>query len=369
VERLVPKPLWSGRLNVSRLGTGGSTRADSFRRRLPRNRLLRSPPRGSFFFSAGSFAAFVDRVPPRFSRIAVVGAGALGSYYGARLALAGHDVRFLLRGDLTAVRARGITLREADGTRHLQPVAAYGRPDDIGPVDLVVVALKTTANAALPALLPPLLHAHTAVLTLQNGLGNEDFIAAHVGAERVLGGLCYIGVTRESPGVVVGFHTPGRMTLGEFGRPAGDRARAVADLFAGVGVGLRVLDHLAEARWQKLIWNVPFNGLAIAGGGVTTDRILGTPELAAQVRPLMDEVAAAARHFGYDVSESFIQSQIDVTPGMGAYQPSSLVDFRAGREVEVEAIWGEPLRRAQAAGLRMPLLAALYQALRQAVAR
>lgn len=306
---------------------------------------------------------------PSLSSVAVVGAGAIGSYYGARLALAGHDVRFLLRSDLAAVRAHGITLREKDATRHLGRVTAFGRAAEIGPVDLVVVALKTTSNAALPALLPPLLHADTAVLTLQNGLGSEEFIAGIVGGGRVLGGLCYIGVTREAPGVVVGFHTPGRMTFGAFGRPAGARVRAVADLFAGIGVGVRVLDNLAEARWQKLIWNVPFNGLAIAGGGVTTDRILGTPELAGQVRPLMDEVAAAARHFGYEVSEHFIQSQIDVTPGMGAYQPSSLVDFLAGREVEVEAIWGEPLRRAGAAGVPMPRLAALYAALREAVAR
>ncbi|MBL9208971.1 MAG: 2-dehydropantoate 2-reductase [Opitutaceae bacterium] len=306
---------------------------------------------------------------PPFASLAIVGAGAIGSYYGARLALAGQDVRFLLRGDLDAVRTHGITLREKDATRHLGGVAAFGRPEEIGPVDLVVVALKTTANAALSALLPPLLHAQTAVLTLQNGLGNEELLAGTVGPERVLGGLCYIGVTREAPGVIVGYHTPGRMTFGEFGRPAGARVRAVAGLFASFGVGVRVLDNLAEARWQKLVWNVPFNGLAIAGGGVTTDRILGTPELAAQVRPLMDEVAAAARHFGYEVPEHFIQSQIDVTPGMGAYQPSSLVDFLAGREVEVEAIWGEPLRRASAAGIPMPRLAALYAALRRAVAR
>ncbi len=309
---------------------------------------------------------FVGTTP---SSIAIVGAGALGSYYGARLALAGRDVRFLLRGDLQQVRAHGLTLREKEATRHLANVAAFGRVEEIGPVDLVIVTVKTTANAALPALLPPLLHATTAVLTLQNGLGNEEFIAGIVGEERLLGGLCYIGVTREAPGVFAGFHTPGRMTFGEFGRPAGGRVHAVARMFAEFGVGTRVLDNLAEARWQKLVWNIPFNGLAIAGGGVPTDRILNTPELSAQVRPLMEEVAAAARHFGYEVSESFIQAQIDVTPGMGPYRPSSLVDFLAGREVEIESIWGEPLRRAQAAGLAMPRLAALYAQLRQATAR
>ncbi len=304
-----------------------------------------------------------------FRSVAIVGAGAIGGYYGVRLALAGCDVRFLLRGDLEAVRARGWELRERDGTRRLAPVAAFDRPEEIGPVDLVVITLKTTANAALPALLPPLLGPATAVLTLQNGLGNEEAVAAAVGAERVLGGLCYIGVTREGPGVIAGYHTPGKLALGEFGRPAGARAEAAAARFAAAGVQVRTVAELAEARWQKLIWNVPFNGLAIARGGLTTDRLLADPAIAAEVRPLMDEVAGAARHFGHAVPEEFIRSQLDVTPTMGAYAPSSLVDFLAGRDVELEAIWGEPLRRAQAAGLPMPRLAALYTDLAARVRR
>ena len=184
-----------------------------------------------------------------------------------------------------------------------------------------------------------------------------------------MGGLCYIGVTREAPGEIVGYHTPGKMTLGELELSPSDRRQTVAAMFSRIGVRTRVIDNLAEARWQKLIWNVPFNGLAIVGGGVSTDRILADPALAGQVRPLMDEIAKAARHFGYEVPETFIQSQIDVTPGMGPYQPSSLVDYLAGREVEVEAIWGEPLRRAEAAGLAMPRLAELYAELKRLTAR
>lgn len=301
--------------------------------------------------------------------IAIVGAGAIGSYYGARLALAGADVRFLLRGDLAHVRAHGLTLRERDATRRFEHVAAFATTAEIGQVDLVIVALKTTANASLATLLPPLLGPHTAVLTLQNGLGNEENIASLVGAERVLGGLCYIGVTREAPGEIVGYHTPGRMTLGEYSRPVSERLRAMAAWFSTIGVAVRVVNNLAEARWQKLIWNVPFNGLAIARGGITTNLLLANPAIAAEVRPLMDEVASAARHFGYAVPEEFIQAQIDVTPTMGAYQPSSLVDYLAGREVEVEAIWGEPLRRAQAAGLALPRLAALHAELRRLTGR
>jgi 2-dehydropantoate 2-reductase len=297
---------------------------------------------------------------------AVVGSGAIGSYYGARLALAGADVRFLLRSDLEHVRTHGFVLRERDAIRRLEKVAAFGTTAEIGAVDVVLVTLKTTANAALPALLPPLLGPSTIVVTLQNGLGNEEFIASLIGADRVLGGLCFIAVTREGPGEFVGFHTPGAITLGEFGRPAAERTRAVADWLKRAGVNCRAVENLAEARWRKLIWNVPFNGLAIAAGGITTDRILADAELAREVRVLMDEIATAARHFGYEVPEEFIQGQIDVTPPMGPYKPSSLVDFFAGREVEVEAIWGEPLRRAQAAGLPMPRLERLYGQLRTA---
>ena len=314
-------------------------------------------------FSASSALAAL-----KISSLAIVGAGALGSYYGARLALAGSHVRFLVRRDLAAVRAHGFTLHEKDATRHLADVAAFATAGEIGPVDLVLVTLKTTANAGLARLLPPLLHADTAVLTLQNGLGNEELIASLVGAERVLGGLCYIAVTRGAPGELHGFHTPGAITLGEFARAAGERAQAIAGLLALAGMKLRIADNLAEARWQKLVWNIPFNGLAIARGGITTDRLLGDPAIAAEVRPLMEEIAVAGRALGFEVPAAFIQAQLDITPPLGAYAPSSLVDFRAGREVEVEAIWGEPLRRAQAAGVAMPRLGRLHAELRRLTA-
>jgi 2-dehydropantoate 2-reductase len=301
-------------------------------------------------------------------KIAIVGSGAIGTYYGARLALTGADVRFLMRGDLAAVRERGITLQEKDGARHLDGVAAFATTAEIGPVDVVLIALKTTANRELARLLPPLLGPRTMVVTLQNGLGNEELLASLVGPERVLGGLCFIAVVREAAGELRGFHTPGALTLGEFGRPAADRTRELAAHFGRAGVKCTAVENLAEARWRKLVWNVPFNGLAIAGN-LTTDRILADPALAVEVRSLMDEIAGAARRLGYVVPEEFIQSQIDVTPPMGPYQPSSLVDYRAGREVEVQAIWGEPLRRAQAAGADMPRLARLYEKLKKLTLR
>jgi 2-dehydropantoate 2-reductase len=304
-----------------------------------------------------------------FPKIAIVGSGAIGLYYGTRLALAGAAVRFLLRSDLAAVQERGITVRIGDRTLRVPPeqVGAFSSAAEIGPVDLVVVALKTTANDQLATLLPPLLGRQTAILTLQNGLGADELLATLFGAERILGGLCFIACNRVAPGEVVCFH-PGSMTLGEFGRLAGDRGRALAAQFEQAGVACSVVDNFQEARWRKLVWNVPFNGLALATGGLTTDQLLADPHLAAEVRALMEEVAAGARAQNLDVPEALLQELLDLTPALGAYKPSSLLDWLAGREVEVESIWGEPLRRAKAAGACTPRLALLYALLRQQAA-
>ena len=301
----------------------------------------------------------------KFNSIAIVGSGALGTYYGARLALAGGDVRFLMRGDLAQVRAHGVKLVEKNGSQVLSPAAAFATTAEIGPVDLVFVALKTTANHELARLLPPLLHPHTLVVTLQNGLGNEETLAGIVGPGRAAGGLCFIAANRTGPGEVTCFE-PGTMVVGEATGPATERMRAVAAMFVAAGIRCAAEDSLAQARWRKLVWNIPFNGLAVAAGGITTDQILSSPALKARTRLLMDETAKAARALGHEVSEEFIRHQIERTPGLGAYSPSTLIDFLAGREMEIEAIWGEPLRRGQAAGTAMPELAKLYAELKAA---
>lgn len=302
-----------------------------------------------------------------FGTIAVVGAGAVGSYYGAHLAGRGRDVRFLLRSDLDAVRRHGLHVVRPDGELRLEHVAAAAAPQEIGPVDLVLVALKTTANGALRELVAPLLHEDTAIVTLQNGLGSDELLAEHFGARRVLGGLCFICVNRVAPGEIV-CTAPGSVSFAELGRPAGARVRALAAMFEDAGIRTVVGDDLALLRWRKLVWNVPFNGLAVACGGMTTDRILADPALEEEVRALMREVLAAAARLGHHIPDEFVESQIAATRPMGAYRPSSLIDYLEGSEVEVEAIWGEPLRRAKAAGADVPHLEALYERILERIA-
>lgn len=298
-----------------------------------------------------------------FSKIGIVGAGAIGGYYGALLARAGYDVHFLVRSDLAVVREHGLSVKRPNDEFRLYPVHAHGTAEEMGPCDLVIIALKATGNDALNRILPPLLHERTALLTLENGLGSDEFLADRFGAERVIGGLCFICVNRTAPGAIWCMQ-PGSLSLAEFGRPVGDRLKELAAMFTRAGVKCSVSDDLADVRWKKLVWNVPFNGLSIAAGGITTDRILAQPDLEGEVRALMREIIDAAAKLGHAIPLSFIDRQIEATRPMGPYKPSSLIDFLARKEVEVEAIWGEPLRRAEAAGASMPRLRMLYALLR-----
>ncbi len=300
-------------------------------------------------------------------KIAIVGSGAVGCHYGGLLHRAGHEVHFLLRGDLDAVRAKGIHLRGPEGDVHLYPVRAAGNPNEIGPCDLVIISLKATSNADLPKLVPPLLRENTRLLTLQNGLGNEEFLAGHFGEDRVMGGICFVTLNRVEPGVVRNFN-PGYIKVGEpFGNP-GDRAEETAALFTDAGVRCRVASSLMEARWRKLCWNIPFNGLAIAGGGIDTAAILADDGLSGLARELMEETRAVAASLGHAIEDEFLDKQISQTLPMGPYKPSSLIDYLEGREIEIEAIWGEAWRTARRQEVETPRLGMLYRLI-QSLAR
>jgi 2-dehydropantoate 2-reductase len=304
---------------------------------------------------------------PANPRIAIIGSGALGCYYGARLAKAGNDVHFLVRSGRAAITARGIRVKTPTERIHVKKVQVYASAAEIGPVDLVIIGLKATANDMLAKLLPPLMHENTLVLTLQNGLGVEEPVASVVGGEHVLGAICFIGCIRPAPGVV-DCSFPGLIMIGEFGRPAQARTRDVAKIFEKAGVKCEAQDNLEELRWKKLVWNVPFNGLAIAGGGITTDVLLADEGLRTLARRLMEEVGEAAAKFGHSIPRAFMDLQFERTAGLGCYSPSSLIDFRENRSIELEEIWGEPVRRAKSVGVPVPRLEMLYWLIKRLLA-
>ena len=314
-------------------------------------------------------------------KVAVVGCGAVGSYYGARLAVAGHDVHFLLRSDYDHVRRHGVFIESREGNFRAHPNCAI-RPAEIGPSELVLIGLKTTANHCYPDLLPPLVDSGSAVLTLQNGLGNEEQLARLFPPDQILGGLCFVCLNRISPGVVRHLDY-GLIVMGEFSGLATARTRSLVEQFSNAGIPCRLTVDLRRAHWEKLIWNVPFNGLGVAatagyeavmGGALgeaaplgkclPTDVLLDDPKWAALVRELMLEVVRVACAKGMDLPEELADKQIARTRTMGSYRASTLIDFERGFPLELEGIFIEPLKQARDAGVPTPRLESLCAVLK-----
>jgi len=314
-------------------------------------------------------------------KIAVVGCGAVGSYYGARLGRSGQETHFLLRSDYEAVRRRGVLIRSPEGDFRFQPKCAR-TPEEIGICDLVLIALKTTVNDQFQRLLTPLVGGSTAILTLQNGLGNEEPLAALFGEEKVLGGLCFVCLNRLEPGVIQHI-AHGTIVMGEYNRRPEPRTHDIASMIRNSGVPCKVTDDLAFTHWEKLVWNVPFNGLGVAAAAgydavmagvlpagwkqspcLTTDRLLADPRWEQLVRELMQEVIAAANALGPKLPDSIVEKQISRTRDMGAYKASTLLDFEKGRALELESLFLEPLKQARRAGVAVPRLAALGELLK-----
>ncbi len=301
-------------------------------------------------------------------RIAVIGSGAVGCYYGGQLARHGLDVQFHMRRDLEHVKRHGLTIRSCHGDFDLPHVHAFGRTEEMGTADLVLITLKATANSSLDALIPPLLGPQTLLLTLQNGLGNEEYLAERWGASRVLGGVCFTCINRTAPGCIE--HTAqGQIAIAGHSPENAAAATGIAALFNRNGVECELAPSIPAVRWRKLVWNIPFNGLAILGGGIDTAHILANPDLRALTRALMVEVMECSAALGYPLPDWLPEDQFERTETMRAYRPSSMIDFVEGREVEVEAIWGEPVRRALAAGVNAGRIESLYRLISDAVAR
>ena len=301
------------------------------------------------------------------TRIAIIGSGAVGCYYGGRLAQHGNEVHFLMRSDYEEVKRHGLRVSSPLGDFVLPQVNCHRRTAEIGACDLVIIAMKATANEVLRELLPPLLKNETLILTLQNGLGCDDFLAQHFGSERVLGGLCFVCINRIAPGVIHHL-AQGQIALGEHRGEPQERTLALAAEFQRCGIDCRVEPSLIAARWKKLVWNVPFNGLSIAAGGKDTAEILAEPMLEQRVRKLMREIIETAGRLGHAIPLSLIDDMVERTRAMVGYKPSSLIDFLAGSEVELEAIWGEPVRRAAEKGIEMPQVKRLYEELKERIA-
>ncbi len=281
-----------------------------------------------------------------------MGAGAVGSYYGALLARDGHDVTLVARGPhLEALRAAGrVEVREADGSRWEVPVSALAEPEGPAP-DLIIVTTKSHHTLAAARALAPIVAGTTTVLSLQNGVENVERIAGVVPADRVLGGIAFVGLNVAEPGSV-DHEAEGHVDIGD---PAGltERARAVHALLAPAW-DVSLSDRIVHDQWFKLLWNAGFNAIC-AVTGATAGEALATPGSETLVREAMWEVVAIAARHGVTLTADEVEEMAADKPQLRDYHPSTARDLEAGKPLERDALCGFVAREGAALGVPTPV--------------
>jgi 2-dehydropantoate 2-reductase len=293
--------------------------------------------------------------------ILVVGAGAIGAFFGSALARQGAAVSVVCRSDYDAVKQGGYDIRSPLlGDHRFQPHAVYRDVAECpNPPDYLLLTSKVLGSIDRVALIRPAVGAHTVIVLIQNGVDIEQEITDAFPTNELLSCLAFIGAGREPAGVVV-HQSFGWLMMGKYPRGTPPAAERLAALFEASGVGCKLTDDVVTARWQKAMWNATFNPISIMGGVLDTATILKTPQNVAFVRQAMQEVCDVAAANGHPLPPKLIDQLLATTGAMAAYKTSMALDYEQGRPMEIEAILGNTVRAGRKAGASMPALESIY---------
>lgn len=340
--------------------------------------LSSSPSLSPLFLRNDSIGESGDSKRPS---VAIIGAGAVGGYYGARLWESGkYDVSFHMRGENYRVSTRdGFRVNSIDGDIYIPPdqLKAFESPEDVGPVDWVIVCIKSSSLGDIPDLIHPLLDAkRTRILAIMNGLIEEDLVQLlkdRNGEEFcavLYGGMALVCSNRTGPGSVEHSYAgllSGGVAISHKSFTDQDNQQAFRDLWAPTSIDIAYEPSLLGGRWRKCLWNLPFNGISVAMNGITVDKIVNDSGLRRLAYSIMDETVAAANAdmaahgFGEELflNEMDKKKMMDLSDNMGAYRTSTMIDFVEGRPLEVHYLFTKPVERARKLGVPVPYLETL----------
>ena len=300
-------------------------------------------------------------------KYAVIGTGAIGGYYGGLLARHGMDVHFLLNSDYQHVNEQGLRIDSINGNFNVD-VNAYAKPEDMPLCDVAIVALKTTNNHLLEVLLPQVVKRTGVVVIMQNGLAVEQVAADILPQASIMGGLCFIGSTKIGPGHIqhsdFGMVSLGQYMTDESAAGITPELGLVTEDFLSCGIDVKPVENLNFLRWQKLVWNVPFNGLSVVLNS-STSALLSQHDSRALIKSMMLEVIAAANACGQPLSATMAELMlVNTETNMQDYAPSMKVDYDHNRPLEINAIYQSMIDRAARSSVDMKLAKMLAQQLR-----
>lgn len=296
-------------------------------------------------------------------RIAVMGSGAVGGYFGAKLAAAGHQVAFIARGKhLTALQGSGLRVNSPNGDLAVRQAQFTDAPQQVGNVDLVLLCVKSYDTETAAEAIKPMVSDKTTILSLQNGIDNPQKLARVYGADRILPAVVYVGAEVSAPGVIT-HSTGGRIIFGQMDGAVGDAAKALAQTLTAAGIPCEASNEIGKVQWTKLLWNAPFCAISCLARA-NTKQIVESASLTKLALDCMAEVQAAARTQAVELARQVFDSTIEFSKTLGNFKPSMLQDLEANKPLEYEAFNGIVVKLLEAAGEPAPINKTFYATLK-----
>jgi 2-dehydropantoate 2-reductase len=293
------------------------------------------------------------------SKVLIVGAGAIGGFYGALLAKAGAEVSVVCRSDYDQVKQHGFLIESHTlGTWTFAPSQVLNNAADFkGTADYILLCTKVIPSVDRVALIRPAVSAETALVFIQNGVEIEQEMLAAFPDNEIVSGLAFICCNRVKPGEILHL-AYGRLALGNLPGAVSHKTTQLCELFKQSGIDCTATENIVTERWKKCVWNAPFNPLSVLSGGLPTLDILQSQE--DFVRNIMQEVCNIAEACGHHMSSHIVNANIENTYAMPPYKTSMLLDYENGQPMETEAILGNAVRAAKRAGVASPHLDSVY---------
>lgn len=292
-------------------------------------------------------------------KIGIFGTGALGGFYGGVLVKGGADVVFIARGEiLKAIKKRGLTIKSFKHGQFTVNVKARENPEEAGKVDVVLLCVKSYDTERVAPLLLPMLKEDSVVISVQNGVENEEILSKVVGKDRVFGATAFIGAYVESPGIVV-HQAAGLLEIGELSGEVTERVEKIVNFFKSKGIEARVSKDINYALWKKLLWNVSFNPYSVMTRA-TVSQMLKVSETKEVLRNLMEEATLVAKAYGVELKTKTIDDYLNPSEDLMDYKTSMLIDFERGKPLEIEGITGALIRKARDKGIGIPYNKCVY---------
>lgn len=297
-------------------------------------------------------------------KVAIMGTGGVGGYFGSKLALGGCDVSFIARGaHLAAIKAGGLRVRSALGDLHVPSPKATGSPAEVGPVDVVLFGVKLWDTQSAAEAIRPLVGPQTVVISLQNGIVKDELLRAALGQHAVAGGVCYIAATIVEPGVIGHAGTMQKLVFGQYEEPQAERIRRFHEACVRAGIDAEVSEDIARVIWEKFVFLVGLSATTAATRS-PIGKVRAHPASRRLLEAVMQEAVDVGRAEGVALAADFAQDRLRFCDQLPADMTASMLrDLERGNRLEVEWLSGDVSRRGLELGLPTPFNTAVFDIL------